>query len=103
YRGAYTIHDMRVVKENGKVQEPLFEARSVDLSVAWDALLHGAFVGEIDVYDAKLNEVNGGNAATSQTGAETPASDWKKTVQDLFPIRIDRLSFHNSEIHYVDK
>ena len=45
WRGAYTIHEIRIVKTSGKVSVPFFAAPAVDLSVEWGALWHGAVVG----------------------------------------------------------
>jgi YihY family inner membrane protein len=103
YRGAYTIHGIEVRKRTGNVPEPLFQADLVDLSTSWRDLFHGKLVAEIEVDNGKINFVNGGDAESSQTGAETPASDWRDTVRSLFPTRIDRLVFVDGEIHYVDR
>src|SRR5438128_10761498 len=45
WRGAYSIHDISLIKTTGNVPVPLFSASRVDLAVQWDALLHGKLVG----------------------------------------------------------
>src|SRR5438132_13729764 len=40
WRGAYSIHDVRLLKTTGKVPVPLFSASKVDLQVEWNALIH---------------------------------------------------------------
>src|SRR6476659_2401286 len=42
WRGAYTIHDAKVVRTSGKVPVPFFSAPRVDLSVQWRELFHRA-------------------------------------------------------------
>src|SRR5207237_1314919 len=58
WRGAYQIHHVEVVKTTGHVPVPLFSAPLIDLSVQWRALFDGAFVGNIDFFDPKMNFVN---------------------------------------------
>src|SRR3954462_7765162 len=59
WRGAYQIHNIDIKKTSGKVPVPFFSAPLVDLSVEWKALWDRSFVGEIDIYKAKMNLVNG--------------------------------------------
>src|SRR5437868_14816290 len=59
WRGAYQIHNIEIKKVNGHVPVPFYSCPLVDLSVEWKALWDRAFVGEIDMYKAKLNLVNG--------------------------------------------
>ena len=97
-RGAYTIQDVRVDKRNGKVPVPFFAAESVDLSIQWHALLFDrALVGEAEFMHPKLNFVQGPSVEQSQAGQGV---DWRKTVEDLFPFRINRTAVHDGEIHF---
>jgi uncharacterized protein involved in outer membrane biogenesis len=99
WRGAYTIDDVKIVKTEGKVSVPFFEAEQVDLSVKWSALFDGALVGEIELQHPKINFVKGKSKASSQT---KPAKDWRETVKDLFPLKIDKLEIVNGEIHFKE-
>src|SRR6266576_2454150 len=47
WRGAYSIHDVRLVKMTGNVPVPLFAAERVDFAIQWDALLHRRLVGRV--------------------------------------------------------
>ena len=40
WRGAYTIHDIRLLKTTGNVPVPFFSAKQLDLAIEWDAILH---------------------------------------------------------------
>jgi uncharacterized protein DUF748 len=99
WRGAYTISDAKVVRTGEKVPVPFFSARSVDLSVQWRELFHGALVGEIELYKPKLNFVQGPTPQTSQTSIN---SSWQDRVKELFPLRINRFAIDDGEIHYRD-
>src|SRR3954469_12585626 len=72
WRGAYQIHNIDIKKTSGKVPVPFFSAPLVDFSVQWHALWDGAFVGEIDIYKAKLNLVNGKSKAEQQAPVDEP-------------------------------
>jgi uncharacterized protein involved in outer membrane biogenesis len=97
WRGAYSIEDVEIVKTEGKVDVPFFAAERVDLSLKWSALFDGALVGEVELQRPAMNFVKGKSKATSQT---EPAEDWRETVKELFPLKIDELRIVNGEIHY---
>ncbi len=99
WRGAYTIHGVDIRKTEGNVPVPFFSAPLVDLSVAWKELFHGAFVGEINFEQPKLNFVNSKNADNVQVGVDKP---WPQKIKELFPLKINRFTVDNGEIHYRD-
>jgi hypothetical protein len=96
WRGAYQIHHLKIQKVEGHVPVPFVETPLVDLSVEWEALFHGALVGQIDIYKPQLNFVNGPNP---QVGVDKP---WTEKVRQLFPVKINRFSVKGGEIHYRD-
>jgi hypothetical protein len=96
-RGGYTIEDIRMDKETGKVPVPLFRAREVDLSIEWRALFEGSLVGEVWFDEPEVNFVSAPRDAADQSGAE---ADWRKTVKDLFPVKINRLTVRNGTVHF---
>jgi len=61
--------------------------------------VHGALVGEIDMAEPRINFVTGPTKASAQTGAN---ADWRDTVRQLFPLRIDRLSITDGQVHFAD-
>jgi hypothetical protein len=99
YRGSYQIQGVRIVKSNGRVLTPFFAADELDLSIEWSALFDGDIVAEIDLYEPVLNFVNGPTRKTSQT---EPPDNWKKTVKDLAPFKINHFTIHDGEVHYRD-
>lgn len=96
-RGAYRIEDVSIFVTDGEVPAPLFEARSIDLSIQWSALLRGGVVGEIELAGPVVNFVSGPTASQSQSGEEV---DWREPVSALFPIEISRLAVRDGEVHF---
>jgi hypothetical protein len=99
-RGAYTIKGVNIEKTTAnKPPEPFVAAESIDLSVDWSELFHGAIVGEIYFHHSKLNFIKAKSAEQSQTSID---KSWTKVVQDLFPFRINRFVIQESQIHYKE-
>src|SRR5436190_18889767 len=96
WRGAYTIHDMRLIKRTGTVPVPFFSAKQLDLAIQWNALLHGRSVGRIVIDQPELNFVDAPDSAESQSG-EGP---WLQIIRDLFPFKINSTTVHNGSIHF---
>jgi uncharacterized protein involved in outer membrane biogenesis len=99
WRGAYQIQGVELNKLNGKVPVPFFSAETVDLSIEWKALLHGAFVGKIRFIQPKVNFVKGPTEAESQSKVD---KSWVQTVRQLFPLTINRFDIDNGEVHFRD-
>jgi hypothetical protein len=98
-RGAYQIKQLKLQKTSGDIPVPLFSADSIDLSVQWTELIHGAIVGEIQVDRPTLNFVNGPSPGTSQISLD---KSWIARVKELFPAKINRFEFNHGEIHFRD-
>lgn len=99
WRGAYTIRTVEIKKVDGNVPVPFFAAPVVDLSVQWGELFHGAIVGEINFEQPKINFVNAKNSANTQVGVDKP---WAQKIKELFPVKINRFTVRNGEVHYRD-
>ena len=99
WRGAYRIHDIQIVKKNGKVKEPFFAARQIDFSLAWRELFHRKFVSDIVVSEGRLNFVRGATEESSQLTADRR---WQDVINDLFPIDITHLVIEHGLLRYAD-
>jgi hypothetical protein len=99
YRGAYTIHDVDILKKTNKISIPFVAAKRVDFSVQWKELKHRAIVGEVELDHAQLNFVKGETKEQDQTKID---KSWVDVVQDLFPFKINRFEIRDSAVHYVD-
>lgn len=78
WRGAYSVHNLKIEKTSGRVPVPFFSAPLVDLSVEWRALFNGALVGEIDLFQPRLNFVHAATRAASQVGVDQP---WAEKIR----------------------
>jgi len=47
WRGAYSIHDVRISKTTATVPVPLFASKRVDFALQWNALIHHKVVGRV--------------------------------------------------------
>ena len=99
WRGAYSIQGIEIIKTDGKVPVPFFNANRVTFSVEWKALFNGALDGEIAFFDPVMNFVQGPTRQTSQVGVDKP---WLEVIKKLFPLNINRFAVHNGTIHYQD-
>jgi hypothetical protein len=99
WRGAYSIHGMELVKTDGRVPVPFFSSPLINFSIYWEPLLHGSLAGKIDMEAPQLNFVTGLSEKDRQMAID---ASWQDRVKELFPLRIDRLSVHNGEIHFRD-
>ncbi len=98
WRGAYQIQGLLLEKRDGTSTVPFLDIPETDLSVEWKALLHGSVVAEIELRQPKVNFV-GGSGESNQAGGGT---DWRQTVKDLVPLKINRFAIVDGEVHYAD-
>lgn len=97
WRGAYSIQEVHISQRTGNVPVPLFEARQVDFSVQWNALLHGRVVGQVVMDAPQLNFVAGSETNQEQTGSGGP---WLEMIRDLFPFTINSAVVQNGSVHF---
>jgi hypothetical protein len=99
YRGAYKIKSVEIFKRTGKIREPFFAARTLDLSIEWRELFHGSVVGEVVMDQPRLNFVSGPTDEDSQTGTNAP---WSDMLKSLFPFKLNRLEIHQGQVHFAN-
>ncbi|MAJ68595.1 MAG: DUF748 domain-containing protein [Pseudomonadota bacterium] len=97
WRGAYALNDVVIMKRNGKVNEPFFEASQVDFSLLWPAIFDGALVAEVYLQQPQLNFVDGGTDASSQSGED---EKWLYLTDQLVPLKVDRLEIEQGVIRF---
>lgn len=99
YRGAYTIHDLKLNKKVKDIPVPFLDIKTTDFSVQWGALFDGEIVGDATLTGATINFAQGKSGATSQTGVET---DWTKPIKELQPLDINFVEIIDGKIAYKD-
>ncbi len=97
WRGAYSISDIRLIKRTGNVPIPLLHAKTLELAVQWNAILHGKIVGQVVMQQPELNFVDASADAESQTGG---GGGWLNTLSDLFPFKLNSVQIHDGSIHF---
>ena len=97
WRGAYAIHDIRLVKVTGDVPVPLFSSPRVEFAIQWDAILHGKIVGQFVVEHPEINFVDAPSGGEAQSGTGGP---WLQIIRDLFPFTINSAVVHDGSVHF---
>jgi hypothetical protein len=95
WRGAYEIEGIRLEKLSGGVAQPFFEAKRIDLSIQWGALLSGALVGEVAIERPIVSFVQAESEERSQTGVDR---SWQERFAELLPLRINRFTVRDAEV-----
>jgi hypothetical protein len=99
WRGAYSLHGCRILRNDGRVAEPFFLARGIDISLAWRELLHRRVVSDIHIDRGQLNFVQGASEAESQTDLDRR---WQDVIQGVIPIDITQLEITDGLLRYVN-
>ena len=99
YRGAYVIEGVILDEVENNIKTPFVTISKIDISVEWKALLKGAIVGEIEFLEPTINFVKKPGEEEIQAGQDV---DWRKTVKDLVPLKINRLAIINGNLKYLE-
>jgi hypothetical protein len=99
YRGAYSLHDVKIMRQSGQVAQPFFSAAVIDFSLAWGQLFHGKIVSKIFIDGGQINFVKGPAEATTQLKVDRR---WQDVVNAIFPLSITRLEIRDGLVHYLD-
>lgn len=101
YRGAYKINNIYLHKvDTTSMQESeFFEARQIDLSVHWAALLQGKIVGELEFDDPRIKFIKD-RVEPKQIKNDT--SDFRSLLDKFMPLRVNRFEIINGVIQYID-
>jgi len=99
WRGACSLHGVGIVRKNGKVREPFFQAKHVYISLAWRELWRRKIVSNIHVDGGQLHFVKGPSAEESQTDLD---NRWPNLIHDISPIDITNLVITDGLLRYID-
>jgi uncharacterized protein DUF748 len=93
WRGAYSIEELRIARK-GHASVPLLHAPRMDLSLSWDALLHGGVVGRVSFRSPEIDFLD---APATQNGKGV---DWREKLEQLLPIRLDEVRVHDGTVRF---
>lgn len=99
WRGAYSLHGFSILRQDGRVTEPIFRAKGIDISIAWRDVWRRRFVSDIRVDEGQIHFVKGATAEESQTDLDRR---WQDVIQDVFPIDITHLEITDGLLRYVN-
>lgn len=99
YRGAYTIHDLKLSKLRANMPEPFISIVQSDLSIQWGALLRGRIVSDVHLTKPHITFAVNPSGTTMQTGEEV---NWSKYIDKLMPIDINLIEIINGKLAYKD-
>jgi len=97
WRGAYTLHGLKIEKSGGKVPVPLLSAPTVQLAISWRGLLEGGVVGTAEFDQPDLNFVDAETDSRQQGGTGV---NWRQRLEGLLPIRLDEVVLRRGTIHF---
>lgn len=101
-RGAYKLDSIYINKidsVSGK-ETPFLAASVVDLSIEWRSLLKGSLVGQISVDEGMMRFTK---EKLEPKDVQKDSSDFRETLRDFMPLKINRLEFRNSRLQYTDQ
>jgi hypothetical protein len=106
-RGAYQIDSLKIFKVDGHKEIPFIDIPLTDLSVEWDALLHGEVVGEVHFENPVLNFIAGKKTegkSEGETGGEQSGQDvdWTAPIKKLMPLKINHLTIKEGKVAFYD-
>lgn len=101
YRGAYVINDIYIkqVDKETKDTTEFFTCPTVDLSVQWHAIFEKKIVGEVEFQAPIVRYTLNKNIGKK---AEKDSTNFIQLVRDFMPIRINRFSVDEGQVHYID-
>jgi hypothetical protein len=101
-RGAYKIDSIYINKEDSatKAQTPFFSAALIDLSVEWRALFKGSLVGEL-IFEQPTILFTKDKVEPDDVAKDS--SDFKKVLDDLMPLQVNRFEIKDGVIRYKDQ
>jgi hypothetical protein len=102
-RGAYTIHQLKIFKEDGNKEIPFVDIPLSDMSIEWGALFQGAIVGELVFDKPTLNFISSKKGPDSGKGGQAGEDvDWTVPIKKLMPLDINKLRINEGKIAFYD-
>jgi hypothetical protein len=98
WRGGARIDGLQLVKRDAKTREPFMQADQFEGSIEWRNLLHGKLVAEGEIRSPRIHLVQSELKQKQQLGTET---DWRKTVHELLPIKVNTFRIRNGLVTFV--
>jgi hypothetical protein len=95
WRGAMSLHGLQVSQIKDSQSIPTLDIDTIDASIQWKMLFHGAIVGEIELYRPRANVIAGEQKEQARGG-----DAFADQFRGLMPININRFAVIDGEIHF---
>ena len=99
WRGAYSLHDLVIMKRGGDAQDPFFRVSRIDFSVAWRELIHRRLVANIALEQPTLTLIEGETKEASQVPSDRR---WQDAINDIFPIDITWVKVTDGQVRFIN-
>ena len=97
----YAITELKVIKGTaGGDKRPMVYVEKAEVGLHWKELLHGNLVAKVSVDGPKVNLIQAKAKSEQQTN-ELP--ELAKQLNELMPLRVDRIQVRRGEVTFVDK
>lgn len=101
YRGAYVINNIFINNVEDDDTTEYFKCPRIDLSVEWNSVFSGKLVGEVEFEQPILNYTMGKEIGKGEI--KDDSANFIQLIKEFMPLRINRFSAANGEIHYIDQ
>lgn len=91
WRGAYTLHELKIEKRGEDIPVPLLDAPIVDISLSWRNLLRGGIVADV-VFEQPVVHFVDGEGEQNQAGLGV---DWRERLENLVPIHLNDVKLND--------
>lgn len=98
-QGAYTVDSLVIDKLEGDDRFPFVAVDQINLSLQWGALLKGEIVGDVELLSPEIHLMAETDRTEAQFGDDV---DWRKPLQELMVIQINRFTVRDGSLHYMD-
>ena len=99
YRGAYQIDRIKLQKVETTDTTDFLYIKYVDLAIEWKPIFKGSIVGKV-LIDSSTIQITQEKNDVKDISKDT--ADFRKVLQDLMPITVNRFEMKNSVIKYKD-
>jgi hypothetical protein len=93
------VYDFHIDKKDTDIPVHFFYSPRWNVSLQWRAIFHGVTRASVDIYDPKVNIVNGPSTGSSQVGI---SGVWIDAIRALIPWRVNQLRIIEGDAHFLD-
>lgn len=97
--GAFSLHDVSLIKKESKLPLPFFQTKEISFSFDFNSLLKPHMVSEVTVKHPTINFIKGPDDFSSQTNI---SSQWVEIIENLAEFPVNKILIEEGQINYHD-